>query len=57
MTRDEWIAYGVKHKYASTPYCDTHEGAKLTDEEEALLESGADFDEICLIAMRLNTDV
>jgi hypothetical protein len=42
LTIDEWIQYGIDHKYCSEPVCATHEGLPTTKEEEAAWEEGYD---------------
>lgn len=53
MTIDEWLAYGVEHKYCSPPVCDTHEGIPLTEEEVSLWDEGEDP---CAVAVRIWLD-
>lgn len=50
MDREAWIAYGIKHKFISTPSCDRHEGYPITAEEEAELDNGGD---ICVVVARV----
>lgn len=46
----EWLEIGVSNKWVSEPYCDTHDGGPLTDEEAQDLDQGNDP---CMVAMRV----
>lgn len=50
MDFDEWVRYGVEQKWVTLPYCDTHDGGPLTDEEATEFEEGGDP---CIVVMRL----
>lgn len=46
----DWLEIGVKNKWVSEPYCDTHDGGPLTDKEAQELDEGSDP---CMVAMRV----
>ena len=49
-THYDWLAHGIKIGFCSPPFCDTHDGAPLTAEEEAEFDDGLDP---CIYAVRL----
>lgn len=42
MKIDEWIQYGIDHKYCSEPVCSTHEGLPVTKDEGLEWDKGYD---------------
>lgn len=45
-----WYGIGIKNKWISHMYCETHDGSPLTDEEMDEMDDGGDP---CIIAVRL----
>ena len=50
---DEWLAFGIDHKWCLYPTCYIHDGLPTSDEEEEELEQGGDP---CIYAVRVFTD-
>lgn len=38
----EWLKLGIDKGWISEPFCNTHEGGPLTEEEEADFDDGGD---------------
>jgi hypothetical protein len=51
MTRDEWIAYGVKHKYCVDVRCLTHDGL-----DDDLFDEHFDPEDGCIPFLQLRDD-
>lgn len=50
MDFGEWVKYGVDKGWVTCPFCNTHDGGPLTEEEEREFEEGGDP---CLVMMRV----
>lgn len=50
MDFDEWLAFGIDHKWCHYPVCQTHDGIPLTVDEEFEMEEGHDP---CIHVVRL----
>lgn len=48
MDFNEWLDIGLKNKWVSDPYCDTHDGGPFTEEEWADLDEGNDPCRVCI---------
>jgi hypothetical protein len=48
----EWIGIGVANKWCTEVTCQTHDGVKLTDEEEQEFETG----DPCIPVVRIWTE-
>lgn len=53
MNFDEWLEFGFGKGWVSAPYCGTHEGPPVTDEEDREFEAGGDP---CIVEMRLTQE-
>ena len=42
MDFDEWLAFGIDHKWCHYPVCQTHDGIPLTVDEEFEMDEGHD---------------
>lgn len=42
MDFDSWVAIGVNHKWTSKPFCYTHDGLPMTEQEFSDWEEGID---------------
>lgn len=53
MDYNEWLHIGIKNKWCSVPYCETHEGSPLSNEEMDEFDDGNDP---CVFAVRVYGD-
>lgn len=53
MTYEEWLDYGYRRGYCTSPFCDTHDGAPYTADEFEALDRGEDP---CVVALRVDFD-
>jgi len=53
MTREEWLAYGLEHKFCGPVVCETHDGMPMTEDEESEFMDGGDP---CIPVIRLYQD-
>jgi hypothetical protein len=49
MDFDEWLKFGVGKGWVSYPYCETHDGPPLSEEEYKEYDEGGDP---CIVAIR-----
>lgn len=49
MDFGEWVKYGVDKGWVTCPFCNTHDGGPLTEEEREFEEGG----DPCLVMMRV----
>ena len=52
MTFDEWMAFGIEQGYCTDQYCETHDGAPMSDTEAAEFDEGGDP---CIHVVRLGS--
>ena len=52
LTREQWIQYGVRHGFCSSPFCEIHEGGPIADSEGEAFEEGGDP---CMVYVRIGT--
>jgi len=51
MDMAEWLHHGITKGWCSAPFCDTHDGVPLSEEEQAAWDDGEDP---CIHAVRLH---
>lgn len=42
MDQIKWLTIGIEKGWISKPFCNTHDGGPLTEEEEAAWDDGGD---------------
>lgn len=52
MTFGEWLTYGIRQGWVSDPWCCTHDGAPLTDNEA----DNVFDDDMCVPCVRIYGD-
>lgn len=50
MDFGEWLDYGMEQGWISQPFCETHDGGPITNEEAEEFDEGGDP---CLVHVRL----
>lgn len=50
MTFEEWLEHGQLEGWISDPHCQTHDGTRMTEEEDEQFNDG---DDPCIIVVRI----
>ena len=53
MDFDEWLSFGMAHKFVGPPVCSTHDGIPTTEDEDGVWDEGGDP---CIHVLRLYVD-